>query len=161
MITYNHEPFIREAIEGVLGQETNFPFRLIIGEDYSTDNTLGICKEYKSKYPDKIRLLPSVSNLGVMLEMTLVGSVGMFIGLWGMASAFSRLTGSLLGGALRDLISRVSHDPLTGYIVVFIIEAGFLLVSLVMLSRIDISAFQEGSQDQLDFSERTAIAGDV
>ncbi len=105
--------------------------------------------------------LATVSNLGIMLDMTLVGSVGTFIGLWGMASAFSRLTGSLLGGALRDLLTRVSHDPLTGYIVVFIIEAGFLLVSLVMLRRIDVSAFHQDSQESLDLAERVAIAGDM
>lgn len=35
MITYNHEHFIREAIEGVLMQKTDFPIELIIGEDCS------------------------------------------------------------------------------------------------------------------------------
>lgn len=105
--------------------------------------------------------LSTVSNLGIMLDMTLVGSVGMFIGLWGMASALSRLTGSLLGGALRDLITRVSQDLLTGYLVVFIFEAGFLLVSLFMLRKIDVKSFHQESQENLDFAERTAIAGDV
>ena len=105
--------------------------------------------------------LSTVSNLGIMLDMTLAGSVGMFIGLWGMASALSRLTGSLMGGAVRDLITRVSQDPLTGYLVVFIIEAGFLLVSLIMLNRIDVGAFHQDSGENLDFAERTAIAGDV
>jgi BCD family chlorophyll transporter-like MFS transporter len=105
--------------------------------------------------------LSTVSNLGIMLDMTLVGSVGMFIGLWGMASAASRLTGSLLGGALRDLITQVSQDPLTGYLVVFVIEAAFLLVSLSMLRRIDVEAFHQDSQNELDLAERAAIAGDL
>lgn len=39
MITYNHENYIREAIEGVLMQKTDFSIELIIGEDCSTDNT--------------------------------------------------------------------------------------------------------------------------
>jgi glycosyltransferase involved in cell wall biosynthesis len=47
MITYNHEKFITEAIEGVLMQKTNFPIELIIGEDCSTDNTRKIVKEYE------------------------------------------------------------------------------------------------------------------
>ena len=105
--------------------------------------------------------LSTVSNLGIMLDMTLVGSVGMFIGLWGMASAASRLTGSLLGGALRDLITQVSNNLLMGYIVVFIFEAGFLLVSLVMLRRIDVKAFHQDTQESMDLAERAAIAGDV
>ena len=32
MITYNHAPYIAQAIEGVLMQKTNFPFELVIGE---------------------------------------------------------------------------------------------------------------------------------
>ena len=65
MITYNHENFIREAIEGVLMQKTDFPIELIIGEDCSTDNTRKIVLEYASKYPEIIRPLLPDNNLGV------------------------------------------------------------------------------------------------
>jgi len=67
MITYNHEPFIRQAIEGVMMQKTDFEFELVIGEDCSTDKTREICFEYQKKYPDKIRVLwwhENVSKLG-------------------------------------------------------------------------------------------------
>ena len=33
MITYNHAPYIEDAIEGVLIQQTDFPIELVIGED--------------------------------------------------------------------------------------------------------------------------------
>lgn len=66
MITYNHEPFIAQAIEGVLIQETNFKVELVIGEDCSTDGTRQICETYAAQYPDRIRLLPSENNLGMM-----------------------------------------------------------------------------------------------
>ena len=66
MITYNHEAFIAEAIEGVLMQQTSFPIKLIIGEDHSTDNTRAICEEYEIKHPDVIELLPKEEqNLGM------------------------------------------------------------------------------------------------
>ena len=39
MITYNHAPFIRRAIEGVLMQKTDFSYELCIGEDESADGT--------------------------------------------------------------------------------------------------------------------------
>lgn len=65
MITYNHEKFIAEAIEGVLKQKTDFPVELVIGEDISTDSTLKICLDYQAKYPDKIRVLVRKNNLGV------------------------------------------------------------------------------------------------
>ena len=66
MITYNHESYITDAIEGVLMQKTNFPIELIIGEDCSTDNTRSICIAYQKKYPDIIKLRLPEKNLGVM-----------------------------------------------------------------------------------------------
>ncbi len=64
MITYNHAPYIAQAIEGVLQQETSFPFELIIGEDCSTDGTREIVFEYQKKYPDMIRVITSDHNVG-------------------------------------------------------------------------------------------------
>ena len=64
MITYNHEPDIRQAIEGVMMQKTDFEFELVIGEDASTDKTREICFEYQKRYPDKIRVLWWHENLG-------------------------------------------------------------------------------------------------
>ena len=69
MITYNHENYIAEAIEGVMMQKTNFPIELIIGEDCSTDKTRKICQSYQTKYPDKIKLLLPDTNLGMMRNL--------------------------------------------------------------------------------------------
>lgn len=49
---YNHEKFIRDAIEGFLIQHTNFDFEIIIHDDASTDDTAEIIKEYEKKYPE-------------------------------------------------------------------------------------------------------------
>ena len=54
--TYQHGPFIRDCLEGVLMQKTSFPIEILIGEDESTDGTREICMEYAKKHPDKIRL---------------------------------------------------------------------------------------------------------
>jgi len=51
-ITYNHEKYIRDAIESFLMQKTTFPFEIIIHDDASTDNTSKIIIEYAKKYPD-------------------------------------------------------------------------------------------------------------
>ena len=39
IITYNHEHYIKEWIEGVLIQKLNYSYEIVIGEDHSTDNT--------------------------------------------------------------------------------------------------------------------------
>lgn len=65
MITYNHEPFIAQAIEGIMMQNTSFFYQLVIGEDCSTDKTREICIEYQKKYPDKIRLILQEKNKGI------------------------------------------------------------------------------------------------
>ena len=55
--TYQHGNFIENCLNGILNQQTNFPFEIVIGEDESTDGTRDICIEYAKKHSDKIRLL--------------------------------------------------------------------------------------------------------
>jgi glycosyltransferase involved in cell wall biosynthesis len=66
MVTYNHEKYIRQAVKGIVEQKTNFPYKLFIGEDFSTDGTREICLELKEKYPDKIELLLTGKNIGAL-----------------------------------------------------------------------------------------------
>lgn len=47
VVTYNHENFIRQCLEGIMMQKTNFSFEVIIGEDCSTDNTKSIVEEFE------------------------------------------------------------------------------------------------------------------
>ncbi|MCL2312159.1 MAG: glycosyltransferase, partial [Firmicutes bacterium] len=62
----NHDPYIAQAIEGVLMQKTDFPIELTIGEDCSTDKTREICIKYQQKYPKIIKLLLPENNLGMI-----------------------------------------------------------------------------------------------
>lgn len=65
LITYNHEKFIRTAIESILMQKVNFDYELIIADDASTDGTSQIVFEYYKKYSQIIKVLPSTVNLGM------------------------------------------------------------------------------------------------
>jgi len=55
MITYNHEEFLEQALEGCLLQETDFPFEIVFHDDASTDKSPDILQRYMEKYPKIIR----------------------------------------------------------------------------------------------------------
>ncbi len=59
-ITYNHEPYLRDALEGFVMQQTDFPFAAVVHEDASTDGTAAVLREYAERYPDII--LPIYEN---------------------------------------------------------------------------------------------------
>lgn len=65
-ITYNHEPYLQQALESFLMQKCNFLFEIILAEDCSTDDTRKICEEYKTTYPDVINYIWSSSNVGAL-----------------------------------------------------------------------------------------------
>lgn len=65
MLVYNHEKYIIQALESILKQQTKYRFRILIGEDYSTDNTRSIVMDYYKRYPDKISLLLWKQNGGM------------------------------------------------------------------------------------------------
>ncbi len=66
MPTYNHEKYIRLAIESALSQKTEYDWELLINDDCSTDSTLSIAREYAEKYPQKIRLFTHEKNQGLL-----------------------------------------------------------------------------------------------
>lgn len=53
-ITYNHEKYIKSALESFLKQKTSFRYEIIVHDDASTDGTAKIIKEFSVKYPDII-----------------------------------------------------------------------------------------------------------
>jgi BCD family chlorophyll transporter-like MFS transporter len=98
--------------------------------------------------------LSTVSNLSLMLDMTTT-EVGLYIGAWGVANSMARLLGSVMSGVVRDVMSQVFNNAVLGYVIVFFLQAGLLLLSLVMLSRIDVQRFK--NQNQLSTAERAEL----
>ena len=60
---YNHEAFLRDALDGFVNQRTRFPFEVLVNDDVSTDATRDIIREYAEKYPDIIRPFYQEENL--------------------------------------------------------------------------------------------------
>lgn len=53
-LTFNHEKYIKEALDSFLMQKTSFEFEIVIGDGGSWDNNRQIILDYKNKYPEKI-----------------------------------------------------------------------------------------------------------
>lgn len=49
---YNHEPFLRQCLDGFVEQETSFSYEILIHDDASTDRSTSIIHEYHARYPD-------------------------------------------------------------------------------------------------------------
>lgn len=61
-LVYNHEPYLRDCLEGFVMQQTNFPFVAIVHDDASTDSSAAIIREYEEKYPDIIKPIYETEN---------------------------------------------------------------------------------------------------
>lgn len=71
ILTYNHEKYIRDAVEGCLEQKTDFHYEIIVHDDASTDGTTEIIKKYVDKYPDLIfPILQSENQLSKGVNIT-------------------------------------------------------------------------------------------
>ena len=61
-LVYNHEPYLRQCLDGFVMQKTNFCFEAIVHDDVSTDGSAAIIREYAEKYPDIIKPIYETEN---------------------------------------------------------------------------------------------------
>lgn len=61
-MAYNHEKYIRSALEGFVNQKTNFDYEVFVHDDASTDNTASIIREYAERYPQIIKPIFQTEN---------------------------------------------------------------------------------------------------
>ena len=61
-LVYNHEPYLRDCLEGFVSQKTDFPFKAIVHDDCSTDGSAAIIREYAEKYPHIIEPIYETEN---------------------------------------------------------------------------------------------------
>jgi len=64
VIAFNHARYIGECLESIVSQEADFRFEVIVGDDCSTDGTVTIIDEYAARYPDIVRVIKHVRNVG-------------------------------------------------------------------------------------------------
>lgn len=67
-LVYNHQNTIKQCLDSILAQQTDFGIELIIGEDCSVDSSMEIISEYLDKYPEIIRVITAEKNVGMMMN---------------------------------------------------------------------------------------------
>lgn len=66
---FNLAPHVVECLDGLVRQETGFPFEIIIGDDGSSDGSRQLCEEIASRHPDLVHLLPAEPNMGLVRNL--------------------------------------------------------------------------------------------
>lgn len=101
--------------------------------------------------------LYNIGALSLMMDMTLEGATGLYMGLWGMAQAFGTGGASILSGALKTLLIEAGlFSSSLGYAAIFGIETVLMLVGIALLRSVSIEAFRGLTRDDL---VRTMEAG--
>lgn len=103
--------------------------------------------------------ISTVANLSLMFELTVPEKVGLYIGAWGFSNGLSRLTGLLMAGVVADIATYITGSALSGYLVVFGIEALLLLIAAVLLTRIDVATFKKKVEEP-SFTDKIAITAE-
>lgn len=61
-MVYNHEPYLRQCLDGFVMQKTDFKFEAIVHDDFSTDGSAAIIREYAERYPEIIKPIYETHN---------------------------------------------------------------------------------------------------
>ena len=103
--------------------------------------------------------IATVANLSLMYNLTVREEIGLYIGAWGFSNGLSRGLGLLMAGVVADLATRVTGNSLSGYLLVFGLEALMMLVAAIMLYRINVQTFQRQVHEP-SFVEKAALAAE-
>ncbi len=102
--------------------------------------------------------LMTVSNLSFMLDMTIPQRVGLYMGAWGVANFLAQSMGTVAGALMRDIAFYLTGNVALGYMTVFALEIGGLIVALMLFRTISVENFQR--EAQVELVDVLALAGD-
>lgn len=101
----------------------------------------------------------NVGALAMMMDMTVDGATGLYMGLWGTAQAMGMGGSSVAAGALHtSLIGSGLLEPQTAYWIIFSLEASVLLGAAAILTRVDVAAFQRSAVRSVEEGTKDSAA---
>lgn len=75
LLTYNHAPYIRQALDAIINQKVNFKIQILVLDDASNDGTSDIIREYVARYPALFTAIIQKENKyqkNISIERTIV-----------------------------------------------------------------------------------------
>jgi len=72
VVTYDQENYIRQCLQSLVEQETDFLFEIIVSDDCSTDGTRTIVQDFATKYPGVVKPIFNKNNIGAFKNFLLV-----------------------------------------------------------------------------------------
>lgn len=61
-ITFNHGPYVEQALSSMLSQKTTFPFEILVHDDASTDDTAEVIRRFAQAYPAIVKPVLQTEN---------------------------------------------------------------------------------------------------
>lgn len=98
----------------------------------------------------------NVGALSMMMDMTVEGATGLYMGLWGVAQAFGTGISSIMSGALHtSFIESGLLTPYVGYVIFFIFEAFCLVGAASVLRKVSVTRFRASHGIGVNHSDMT------
>jgi BCD family chlorophyll transporter-like MFS transporter len=85
----------------------------------------------------------------LMLDLTAAETAGTFIGAWGLSQALAKGLSTVLGGAALDIGKKLSTNLVVAYGLVFVLQAGFMLLAVWFLSRVSVQEFRANAKEAI------------
>ncbi len=96
----------------------------------------------------------NVGALSMMMDMTIDGATGLYMGLWGMAQAFGNGAASMGSGALHTgLIETGLMTPAVAYFSIFSAEAVGMAVAAAIVWRLSVTRFRHEHEASLTHAD--------
>ena len=90
----------------------------------------------------------NVGALSMMMDMTVDGATGLYMGLWGMAQAFGQGIAAILAGGFKSLLIETGLlSGSLGFTMIFGVETVIMIVAVGLLRTISVEAFRGQTSD--------------
>jgi glycosyltransferase involved in cell wall biosynthesis len=62
---YNQAPWIAQALDSAVRQDSSVAFEVVVGDDDSSDGTRAVAERFVAAHPSRVRLLPAGARIGM------------------------------------------------------------------------------------------------